>query len=51
MGLDAYDEPRTTLVVDHGLEVISDRRLALISNYLRMLALFNGMRTCAEASV
>jgi len=51
VGIDAYGEPRTTLVIDHGLEVISDRRLAPTPNHSRMFELFSGMRTCGEAPV
>ena len=51
VGIDAYGERRTTLVIDHGLEVISHRRLAPTPNHLKMLELFSGMRTCGEGPV
>ena len=51
VGLDAYGEQQTTLVIDHGLEVISDRRLAPTPNHLKMLELFSGMRRCSEGPV
>ena len=51
VGIDAYGEPRTTLVIDHGLEVISYRKLASTPNHLRMLELFSRMRTCGEGPV
>ena len=51
VGLDAYGEQRTTLVIDHGLEVISTRKKTPTQNHEKMLELFRGLRACGEGPV
>ena len=51
VGLDAYGEQRTTLVIDHGLEVIRTRKKTPTQNHEKMLELFRGLRVCGEGPV